>query len=193
MRSRKAIIIGDHFQLPPSIGRALLEADAKTALPFLEETFLKTSFFEQLYENLPAACFGRLVEQFRMVEPIGDLVADLFYTTDNVRGLHNGKVHKREHFLDREHCLRWVDVPHGKEGNEGDGGTSLFNDGEAKAIIDFLTTSAQKLAVRQADAPDSFERKTVAIITPYGAQKRLINKLFSVLKRTWLLLTKCSK
>nr|WP_180205601.1 AAA domain-containing protein [Pseudomonas sp. SbOxS1]NYU05732.1 hypothetical protein [Pseudomonas sp. SbOxS1] len=183
MRSRKAIIIGDHFQLPPSIGRALLEADAKTALPFLEETFLKTSFFEQLYENLPAACFGRLVEQFRMVEPIGDLVADLFYTTDNVRGLHNGKVHKREHFLDREHCLRWVDVPHGKEGDEGDGGTSLFNDGEAKAIIDFLTTSAQKLAVRQADAPDSFERKTVAIITPYGAQKRLINKLFSALKK----------
>ncbi|WP_301151026.1 DEAD/DEAH box helicase [Metapseudomonas otitidis] len=180
MRSRKAIIIGDHFQLPPSIARALLEADAKTALPFLEETFLKTSFFEQLYENLPTACFGRLVEQFRMVEPIGDLVADLFYTTDNVRGLRNGKVHERKYFLDPEHCLCWVDVPHGKEEYEG---TSSFNAAEVKAIVDLLKTSAQKLAERQTEAPDSFERKTVAIITPYGAQKRLINKQLSVLRK----------
>lgn len=185
MRSRKAIIIGDHFQLPPSIGRALLEADAKTALPFLEETFLKTSFFEQLYENLPAACCGRLVEQFRMVEPIGDLVADLFYTNDNVRGLHNGTVHERECFLDPEHCLRWVDIPHGKEEHEG---TSSFNVAEARAIADFLKMSAQKLAERKAEMPEGFERKTVAIITPYGAQKRLINKQFSELRKRMVLI-----
>ncbi|AXA53628.1 AAA domain-containing protein [Pseudomonas thivervalensis] len=181
MRSRKAIIIGDHFQLPPSIGRALQEAEAKTVLPFLEETFLKTSFFEQLYENLPAACSGRLVEQFRMVEPIGDLVADLFYTANDVRGLHNGKVHERKDFLDAEHCMRWVDVPHGKEENEG---TSLFNEAESKAIVDFLKASAHKLASRRAEGTHSFTTKSVAIITPYGAQKRVINKDFAALRKS---------
>ncbi|WP_080268956.1 DEAD/DEAH box helicase [Pseudomonas avellanae] len=182
MRSRKAIIIGDHFQLPPSIASRLLEAEAKETLPFLEETFLKTSFFEQLYEHLPPACSGRLIEQFRMVEPIGDLVADLFYTVTGTRGLHNGKVHKREHFLDPEHCLRWVDVPHGKQENE-QGGPSLLNRSEAHAIQNFLLVAADRLAERKLSDPVNFKCKTVAIITPYGAQKRLISQQLLALRK----------
>ncbi|HEC1606692.1 hypothetical protein IPC29_06595 [Pseudomonas aeruginosa] len=183
MRSRKAIIIGDHFQLPPSIASRLLEDDAKDALPFLEETFLKTSFFEQLYENLAVACHGRLTEQFRMVEPIGDLVADLFYTFDGSRGLYNGKVHERKDFLDPGHCLRWVEVPYGKQENESGNGPSLLNRAEAREIQNCLRVSGELLTRRREASPETFEPKTVAIITPYGAQKRLITKQVDALRK----------
>lgn len=171
MRSRKAIIIGDHYQLPPSIASRLQDADAKEYLPFLEEAFLKTSFFEQLYNNLPEACRGRLMEQFRMVEPIGDLVADLFYSQDGHRGLFNGKKHDRSQFFDSCHPLRWKNVENGSQEKENGIGPSLLNRKEAEAIVDYLQTAAPQLAKGR--------RKSVAVITPYGAQKRLIQGLLS--------------
>ncbi len=183
MRTRKAIIIGDHFQLPPSIASHLFEADAKNALPFLEDAFLKTSFFEQLYTNLPQACSGRLTEQFRMVEPIGDLVADLFYTDNQTRGLQNGRVHARDQFVDPQHCLRWVDVPHGRQEKESGGSASLRNRDEAHAILRCLEAIVLSLTTRQTEGRDKFVRKTVAIITPYSAQKRLILERYTELRR----------
>lgn len=174
LRCRKAIIIGDHFQLPPSVGSELMEAESREILPFLEDAFLKTSFFERLYEDLPSGCRGRLTEQFRMVEPIGDLVADLFYTTAGQRGLVNGKLHDRRGFLDPDHPLRWHDVPQGVQKKEKNKGPSLFNAAEAKAVCDFIVVAASALRNR---VKDESRRKTVAVITPYGAQKRLIRQL----------------
>lgn len=175
MRSRKAILIGDHFQLPPSVASRLREADAKDTLPFLEDTFLKTSFFEQLYEHLPEACRGRLNEQFRMAGPIGDLVAELFYTHNGQRGLHNGRINGKPRssrgFLDERHVIRWYDVPQGRQEKESGKGPSLVNRAEADAILHYLQAAAQTLSRR----PDGGRRKkTVAIITPYSGQKRFI-------------------
>jgi superfamily I DNA and/or RNA helicase len=154
----------------------LYEADAKETLPFLEDTFLKTSFFEKLYENLPPQCRGRLQDQFRMVEPIGDLVANLFYTDKDKRCLFNGRIHSREHFLDPEHTLRWHSVNGGRQENEI-GETSLFNTREAEVILDFLRVASQSRSNRDPQQGDEFRGKHVAIITPYGAQKRLIIRL----------------
>ncbi|WP_137174057.1 DEAD/DEAH box helicase [Massilia sp. HP4] len=173
MRSRKAILIGDHHQLPPSVASSLRDGDVREVLPFLEDTFLKTSFFEQLYDNLPTACRGRLQVQYRMVEPIGDLVADLFYSHDGQRGLSNGKVHDRSGFLDPEYPLRWHNVE-GRQEKERDGGTSLLNVAEAKSILHFLKVAARRLAIMRSQPGASIGKKTVAVITPYGAQKRLI-------------------
>lgn len=174
LRCRKAIIIGDHFQLPPSVASELMEADTREILPFLEDAFLKTSFFERLYEELPEGCRGRFTEQFRMVEPIGDLVADLFYTSAGQRGLFNGKLHDRRRFLDPDHPLRWHDVPQGQEELEDGKGPSRFNAAEARAVRDFIAVAASALRIRE---DDESRRKTVAVITPYGAQKRLIRLL----------------
>lgn len=184
MRSRKAIIIGDHFQLPPSIAAELREADARETLPFLEETFLKTSFFEQLYTNLPDGCRGMLREQYRMVEPIGDLVADLFYTHQGERRLVNGRVHDRQEFLDPDHPLRWVDVPNGRQTKENGKGPSLLNAEEAKAIRLYLQVALDFLAIRKESLGCEFRKKTVAVITPYGAQKRSIKELLADLAAT---------
>jgi len=166
LRVRKVVLIGDHYQLPPSIAATLREEDSAQALPFLEETFLKESFFELMYRGLPAGCRGRLDHQYRMVEPIGDLVAELFYQDQGERGLFNGRVHKRDAFLDPSAPLRWHDV----RGEQFDEGTSKSNLAEAEAIMIYLGEAAELLARRKL-------HKEVAIITPYGAQKRLVRRL----------------
>lgn len=173
IRCRKAILIGDHYQLPPSVASRLREDDAIEAMPFLEETFLKRSFFEQLYDNLPQTCRGRLMEQYRMVEPIGDLVAELFYSKEGTRGLLNGKVHDRSQFLDPEYPLRWHNVDGKQEQEHGDG-PSMFNVAEADAILHFLRVAVPRLTFLKRQQDVTFKKKTVAIITPYGAQKRYI-------------------
>jgi DNA polymerase III delta prime subunit len=165
LRSRKAILIGDHHQLPPSIAPVLREDSAKDEMTFLEETFLETSFFEALFEQLPDQCTASLAEQFRMSKPIGDLVAELFYTKEGVRKLHNGN----DDPLDTtgfvaKNCLVWVDV-WGKQFKR-DQSTSLENKLEAEAICSYLNKLSTSIS-RKID---------VAVITPYGDQKRLIRK-----------------
>lgn len=166
LRSRKAILIGDHHQLPPSIAPVLRDDSAKEEMAFLKDTFLESSFFEVLYEQLPDECTASLKEQFRMASPIGDLVAELFYTRNGERQLFNGKGETTDtsDFTYPE-CLRWVDVK-GKQ-NRPKNSTSIENFDEAKAICTFL----QELAIKQRKPID------VAVITPYGAQKRRIRQL----------------
>ncbi|MFS1421973.1 AAA domain-containing protein [Shewanella sp. 10N.286.48.B5] len=168
LRSRKTILIGDHHQLPPSIAPVLREDSAKDEMEFLKETFLETSFFETLFEQLPDKCTASLAEQFRMSEPIGDLVAELFYTKEGVRKLHNGNKDPLDTtgFVSKK-CLVWVDV-WGKQFKQH-GSTSLENELEAEAICSYLNKLSKSIS-RKID---------VAVITPYGAQKRLIRKLLN--------------
>ena len=165
LRSRKTILIGDHHQLPPSIAPVLREDSAKDEMKFLADTFLETSFFETLFEQLPVTCTASLAEQFRMSEPIGDLVAELFYTKEGVRKLHNGNKDPLDTtgFVSKK-CLVWVDV-WGKQFKQN-GSTSLENELEAEAICSYLNKLSKSIT-RKID---------VAVITPYGAQKRLIRK-----------------
>jgi len=166
LRCRKVILIGDHFQLPPSIAPILREDDAKEVLPFIEEAFLEKSFFESLFEELPESCKAILQEQFRMPPPIGDLVADLFYTVKGERQLFNGKgdtVNTKQFVLPES--IYWVDV-FGKQ-SKPKNSTSSENITEAQAICSFLKTLAACNS-REID---------VAVITPYGAQKRKIKQL----------------
>lgn len=166
LRSKKVILIGDHHQLPPSIAPVLREDNAKDEMSFLEETFLEHSFFELLFEQLPKAYTAKLTEQFRMAAPIGDLVAHLFYSKDGIRQLTNGSKEpvNTKGFAETD-CLIWVDV-WGRQ-KKPNGTTSFENEAEAKAIQNYLINLSNR-----------FKRKIdVAVITPYGAQKRLIRKL----------------
>lgn len=166
LRSKKAILIGDHHQLPPSIAPVLREDTAKEQMSFLEETFLEHSFFEMLFEQLPKTCTAMLTEQFRMASPIGDLVAKLFYSKDGERQLTNGSKEplNTSRYAEND-CLIWVDVL-GRQ-RKPNGTTSFENEDEAKAIQRYLIDLSNRFG-REID---------VAVITPYGAQKKLIRKL----------------
>lgn len=200
LRSRKAILIGDHHQLPPTVAPLLREEHAREELPFLSATFLETSFFEQLFTHLPKTAKARLTEQFRMDEPIGDLVAALFYTENGERQLFNGaKTATRSpslaartiHWLQQRGAarraahevagstghahasalalpaLQWVPVK--GQHRKGRKNKSLENPREAQVLSDFLAQHASTV-----DA--SSQRHSVAVITPYRAQVRAIEK-----------------
>jgi hypothetical protein len=165
-RARKLILIGDHFQLPPSIAPMLREDEAKEILPFIKQEFLETSFFELLYEKLPENCKSRLEEQFRMPAPIGNLVAKLFYTIEGKRKLFNGFEKVEDDFLYKgQDVIQWINC-YGSQEREKKS-KSLFNKLESDYVLDFL------------EKTDQFNQvagyKSVAVITPYSAQKRLIN------------------
>ncbi|MCG5502043.1 DEAD/DEAH box helicase [Ectothiorhodospira lacustris] len=166
LRSRKAILIGDHHQLPPTVAPLLREECSREALPFLDETFLENSFFEQLFHNLQDTHKARLKEQYRMVSPIGDLVAELFYTEDGERQLFNGQCTKRAASDLALPALKWVNVK-GRH-RQGRQGKSLENPIEAAVLAEFLRKQSGGNKLKQPI--------DVAVITPYRAQVRMIEK-----------------
>lgn len=76
-RSKRSIIVGDPEQLPPffeQLGDDLLEE--------FEVEEVKATLFDRLLNEssgLPAGCRAGLKSQYRMIEPIGDLVSNCFY------------------------------------------------------------------------------------------------------------------
>ncbi len=165
LRSRRVVLVGDHYQLPPSIAPLLREDDAIQSLDFLSENFFDSSFFEDMFQRLPTACREILDKQYRMAPAIGDLVANLFYSHEGHRRLFNG--HPESYFEQQyllEESIYWVDVSGHQD--RPNGSTSLENIREAKEITTFLFMLSNKI------------KKTisVAVITPYGAQKRCISR-----------------
>lgn len=174
LRARKAILIGDHHQLPPTVAPLLREEKTRDELPFLDDAFLQTSFFETLFRSLPSGSRAQLREQYRMAPAIGYLVAELFYTEDGERTLVNGE---RRPDPERappllEEPLGWIDV----RGHQEPGGTgrSLRNRAEASAIARFLADLAP--------AAHTLGGKEVAVITPYRAQAHCITAELSRLQ-----------
>ncbi|QEY16713.1 hypothetical protein D0C16_12490 [Cellvibrio sp. KY-GH-1] len=164
LKAKKVILIGDHFQLPPSIAPILLTDDSKERLPFLDKNFLEESFFERLHTQLPAASKYFLSEQFRMPKDIGNLVGEMFYTNaEGLTRLTNGKIKDESNFLFPE-TIAWIDVPGAQEQE----GTSKRNKSEVSAIINFIKT----MKVKGCNRKDI----EVAIITPYSAQKSSIRR-----------------
>lgn len=165
LRSGQVILVGDHYQLPPSIAPLLREDDATQELGFLRESFLDNSFFEVMFERLPAQCRETLNLQYRMAPAIGDLVADLFYTRHGDRVLHNGR--DNDEFDERyvlEESIYWVDIK-GQQ-RQSRHSKSKENPQEAKEITKFL-----------GDLAGSIQSEiSVAVITPYGGQKERIRE-----------------
>jgi len=154
LKAKKVILIGDHKQLPPSTDRKLIEKMEKDD-GFNENDIkiLQKSYFEELYEKLDSSSKAMLTEQFRMPNSIGNLISELFYEGK----LKNGR--------DKEikNALNWIDV----KGYEEKQGTSKFNKKEAYIIKKMI---------------EKFKDKQIAVITPYGAQKRVLRKVIGKIK-----------
>lgn len=160
LRARKIILIGDQYQLPPSIGKALIDEAEEETFDFEIREFIEKSFFERLYNETPDTNKGFLTEQFRMPAEIGDLVSNLFYNGK----LKNGIIKSKSDFIEPQ-VLRWIDV----KGNSKTEGVSKFNQEEAIAVRNLLIEIQKRLGPSK--------KKTVAVITPYSAQKKLLKKL----------------
>lgn len=74
IRARKAILVGDHKQLPPVFDRNALKASFQSSQ--IDE--LQNTGFGKLFDILPDSCKETLSTQYRMHPAIGDLISFLF-------------------------------------------------------------------------------------------------------------------
>jgi DNA polymerase III delta prime subunit len=158
--AKRWVMIGDLKQLPPVMEEAA--ATFQIANP-LDELVRDDSFYGWIWDRVPAGSRIMLPRQYRMREPIGRVVSDLFY---------EGKlVHEAPHPrmplpwpFDRE--LVWVDT--GAQDEYRDAQRSVANEFEVALCKDI--TSIIRRRVRKAK---------LAVIAMYASQ---VNRLTSALK-----------
>jgi DNA polymerase III delta prime subunit len=158
--AKRWVMIGDLKQLPPVMEEAA--STFKIEQP-LDELVRDDSFYGWIWEKVPTSSKIMLPRQYRMREPIGRVVSDLFY---------EGKlIHEAPHPrmplpwpFDRE--LVWVDT--GAQDEYRDAQRSVANEFEVALCKDI--TSIIRRRVRKAK---------LAVIAMYASQ---VNRLSSALK-----------
>jgi DNA polymerase III delta prime subunit len=158
--AKRWVMIGDLKQLPPVMEEAA--STFKIEQP-LDELVRDDSFYGWIWDRVPASSKIMLPRQYRMREPIGRVVSDLFY---------EGKlIHEAPHPrmplpwpFDRE--LVWVDT--GAQDEYRDAQRSVANEFEVALCKDI--TSIIRRRVRKAK---------LAVIAMYASQ---VNRLSSALK-----------
>ena len=167
LRAKKVVLIGDHYQLPPQYDRKLLAAlenDDDGSLSSFDKEFFEKSFFERLYENLPSTNKNMLIDQFRMPKEVGSLISKIFYEGSLANGIEKNTID----FYNPINTIIWVDV----KGQQKYEGKSSYNEHEVEKISSLLKDINLHLK----------SKKTVAIITPYSAQKKRIKNTISSFK-----------
>lgn len=194
--AHRAIIIGDHRQLPPLLDQeefrnTLIEAGEPELAKQFSRTDAETSQFERLFTQpgVKPGVVSRFDTQYRM-HPDINAVIEQFYITDG--GLKCGvpeaiadvpdlthplsRYHGLSHpaLLDTTDHLVWVEV----DEPEMLAGTSRVNLAEAEAVRAVLTclSDSQGFADFQAHWAKPEERE-VALITFYGRQVKLLQEV----------------
>jgi DNA polymerase III delta prime subunit len=158
--AKRWVMIGDLNQLPPVMEEAALGFEIRSPL---DEEVRDGSFYGYIWDQVPAGSRIMLPRQYRMREPIGRVVSDLFY---------DGKlIHESPHQrmplpwpFDRE--LVWVDT--GAQDEYRDAQRSVANEFEVALCKDITTIIRRR--VRKAK---------LAVIAMYSSQ---VSRLVSALK-----------
>ncbi|MBR6862359.1 MAG: AAA family ATPase [Acidaminococcaceae bacterium] len=163
VRAKKAVIIGDQKQLPPVINPILYDEERidLEERAVSESDLFCHSFFERLYDNAPDSCKVMLDTQFRMPAVIGTVISDLFYGGKLKNGA--GTEYRKPVLFDSN--ISFIDFNGDRLYRERkDEKNQITNFVEAQAVVSLI------LNIRKKDSTC-----TIAVITPYKGQKRLIS------------------
>jgi DNA polymerase III delta prime subunit len=158
--AKRWVMIGDLKQLPPVMEEAA--STFKIEQP-LDELVRDDSFYGWIWDKVPTSSKIMLPRQYRMREPIGRVVSDLFYEGKLVHDAPHPRMPLPWPF-DRE--LVWVDT--GAQDEYRDAQRSVANEFEVALCKDI--TSIIRRRVRKAK---------LAVIAMYASQ---VNRLSSALK-----------
>lgn len=160
----KGVLVGDHRQLPPTFCSEEIEVLGE--LRAHQERLIRDGVIERLFQQAPLAHKGALTTQYRMRPEIGEVVSQAFYDGELRHGRTQGP-------WANEPAIGWVTYrtkrrfPAQQHGGSGHGSPS--NPIEVELIARALGRLADGL-------PSDQQPRSVAVITPYTAQKFLIRK-----------------
>lgn len=201
----KAVIIGDHRQLPPNLDKddilfklhmLKLKSSSRDEHDEIEELeryvkknfdVLEKSHFERLFRQIDDSIKGTFNIQYRMHDDINKVIQQ-FYIEDG--GLTCGvKNEDRTHgitipdFITPDDHVIWVDTltPEIKEG------TSRSNPGEVEAVKWVLDRLGKSPSFKQYQSSlKTAEDKEIGLITFYGAQLKALNPVVDASRRNGL-------
>ncbi|MCG5534299.1 AAA domain-containing protein [Halorhodospira sp. 9621] len=185
---RRVVLVGDHQQLPPMYTEPVIGKACEDLGGTVEENDIVESDFSRAIRSVYGKEFGQLLkEQYRMAEPIGAMVSDVFYASAG--GLQTRKSDfilcgAKEEEPIRQDVL-WLDtrkcgesaVEVKEEDTEGRELTSFVNKAEIRAILEVL----RKLSENEELVHRLFEvlaggQKPIGVICAYAGQKRELLK-----------------
>ena len=157
----KGILVGDHKQLPPTFCSE--EIEVLKDLQDHQERLIRNGVIDRLFEQAPPVHKGTLTTQYRMRPEIGEVVSQAFYDGQLCHG-------RTPNPYANDAAIGWLTY-HTKRRfpDQGTPSGALRNPIEAKSI-------ARALARLADDLPNGQPKPSVAVITPYRAQKFLIQK-----------------
>lgn len=166
IHAKKAILIGDHRQLPPTLppDLALPDAGAVERSEDDSEESLSASMFQRIFESCPVSNKTMLTTQYRMPAVIGTMISRLFYGGRIINAPSTNECKPIIHWGNRED--RHIIFFDHEYPELAAAGKSATNEKEAEYAI-FVIETISKLHKRP---------MTIAVITPYKGQKRLLQK-----------------
>jgi hypothetical protein len=166
-RSRRWIIVGDPKQLPP-----FFEEFGEEILSAFDDEELRATLLDRLLaerDGLPAGCRAALRNQYRMIQPIGDLVSTCFYGGKLDSSV---KSHGLKLAAAVPKAVTWYSTHKLPGRSEQPEGQTFFNMTES--------TGVRRLLLRlQFVAKAQKRRISVAIIAGYTAQVRVLREMVS--------------
>ena len=193
---KKAIIVGDHRQLPPMVDDEEIE---DTLIAIGENKLAKTlsrkafdrSQFQELFENIDESLKGTFNIQYRMHPAINDVIAQFYLgegglncglpleeqyhqTFDFPESRYHGLLF--ENIISPKTHVLWIDV----KTPEIQEGTSRVNFGEIEAInriLKIIKNSSGYNEFQQWLSPQSIEEQQLGIISFYGKQVKYIKRM----------------
>ncbi len=180
---RRALLVGDHEQLPPMYEDAVKKAAARR-LGVTKAPALFVSDFQRAFETAAERGYGAsLRTQYRMAPAIGSLVSDCFYPNPlkQGRGTPGAPYNALPAPFDRE--VVWLDTsPAGGEASEqrSEDRTDAWNNYEARAVLHavrLILQSGNFLAEVSKQLQE--DEIPVGIICMYAAQCRRVERLLA--------------
>ncbi len=155
--AKKAVLVGDHKQLPPTF--CSTEAEALAEMSDHQEKLIRDGVIDKLFEQAPEWMSGTLLTQYRMQPNIGEFISEAFYK--------GNLFHGRGQTENAQENFGWLTY-NTKDRCPSEHGAELVNAHEVAVIDEAL----QKLVANVSGK----EPISVAVITPYRAQCRLLRK-----------------
>ncbi len=188
--AKRVLLVGDHLQLPPLYSDAHKQALARklgigSTDTDLDEV-LKSDFARAFNSQYGEATSAALLTQYRMAEPIGNLVSQTFY---------NGKLKNGDRTIpdiyrsappSLQSVVTWLDTSplQVRSYHQTDRGVSIYNRTEADQIIGVLKdVSGDEPFMAELAKLVGKGEAAIGVICMYGEQKRILRQKFN--QQTW--------